>query len=199
MILKRKYILPLMLALCFFMGLSMGFIRGSNIAQVESSEIVEELVLVSEFPMAARPIVTHKRGFYHYYSPTLEEMHNMARMVLAESRGESRQGQLEVAYVILNRVRSSLHPNTINGVLFEKGQFSPVADGSFKAVNTTFEALQIVREAFRTFDTSYQATYFMNPRTSSANARRWQENNTNKLYTIGNHVFSADKNPIWRF
>lgn len=43
--------------------------------------------------------------------------------------GEPYEGQVAVGAVILNRVKSSQFPNTIAGVIYEKGAFTAVSDG----------------------------------------------------------------------
>lgn len=48
----------------------------------------------------------------------------LAIAIWYESNGESRKGQESVAEVILNRVSSDHFPNTICGVIKQKGQFS---------------------------------------------------------------------------
>ncbi len=46
-----------------------------------------------------------------------------------EAWGEPYDGKLAVGSVIMNRVRSSYFPNTVSGVIYQGGQFSPVASG----------------------------------------------------------------------
>ena len=49
-------------------------------------------------------------------------------------KGESYDGQLAVASVVVNRVKSGAFPNTDSGVIYQGGQFSPVASGRFAMV-----------------------------------------------------------------
>lgn len=58
----------------------------------------------------------------------------LAALVECEAGGESYEGQLAVASVIVNRVRSGSFPNTVAGVIYQSGQFSPVASGRFAVV-----------------------------------------------------------------
>ena len=57
------------------------------------------------------------------------DVYLLARCVYGEARGESYKGQVAVAAVVLNRVRSSSFPNTISGVIYQPGAFSVVSDG----------------------------------------------------------------------
>lgn len=50
-------------------------------------------------------------------------------MVYGEARGEPYAGQVAVAAVVLNRVKSSSFPNTIAGVIYQRGAFNVVDDG----------------------------------------------------------------------
>ena len=53
----------------------------------------------------------------------------LSHLVYAEARGEPYKGQVAVAAVVLNRVASSSFPNSISGVIYQKGAFSVVSDG----------------------------------------------------------------------
>lgn len=67
----------------------------------------------------------------------------LARLVRAEAGGESYEGMVAVASVVLNRVASSKFPNDIRGVIYAKNQFSPVANGSInkKALDIQYKAV----------------------------------------------------------
>lgn len=58
----------------------------------------------------------------------------MAAIIQCEAGGESYEGKLAVGSVVMNRVASSYFPNTVMGVIYQKGQFSPVASGRFATV-----------------------------------------------------------------
>ena len=54
----------------------------------------------------------------------------LSAIIFCEAGGESYAGQVAVGAVVLNRVRSSSFPNSISGVVYQSGQFSPVANGA---------------------------------------------------------------------
>ena len=58
----------------------------------------------------------------------------LAALIECEAGGESYDGMLAVGSVVLNRVASSSFPNTVVGVIYQSGQFSPVASGRFATV-----------------------------------------------------------------
>jgi len=64
------------------------------------------------------------------------EMQCLAGTVYFESKGESLQGQLAVARVVLARVASSRFPNSICGVVFQRSQFSFVRGGKMPPIRT---------------------------------------------------------------
>ena len=53
----------------------------------------------------------------------------LANLIYCEAGGESYEGQVAVGAVVMNRVLSSVYPNTVTGVIYQSGQFSPVASG----------------------------------------------------------------------
>lgn len=54
----------------------------------------------------------------------------LSAIIFCEAGGESYAGQVAVGAVVLNRVKSSSFPNSISGVVYQSGQFSPVANGA---------------------------------------------------------------------
>lgn len=63
------------------------------------------------------------------YVPTDSDAYLLGAIIQCESDGEPYTGKLAVGSVVLNRVKSSYFPNTISGVIYQGGQFSPVASG----------------------------------------------------------------------
>lgn len=108
----------------------------------------------------------------------------LSRLVYSEARGESYTGQVAVAAVVLNRVRSSSFPNTISGVIYERGAFDAVSDGQINLTpNST--ARKAAQDALNGWDPSYGAIYYFNPNTAT-NAWIWSRPMT---VTIGKHRF----------
>lgn len=112
------------------------------------------------------------------------DMHLLARAVYSEARGEPFEGQVAVAAVVLNRVRSPLFPNTISGVIFQPLAFTAVADGQFylTPVEESYRAAQL---AVNGWDPSGGALYYFNPRTATS-AWIWSRP---YIKTIGKHRF----------
>lgn len=108
----------------------------------------------------------------------------LARVVYGEARGEPYTGQVAVAAVVLNRVKSSKFPNTISGVVYQSGAFDAVSDGQ---INMTPDATakKAAQDALNGWDPSYGAIYYFNPSTAT-NKWIWSRPMT---VTIGKHRF----------
>ena len=108
----------------------------------------------------------------------------LSRVIYGEARGESYTGQVAVAAVVLNRVKSSAFPNTISGVVYQSGAFDCVADGQINlAPNET--AKKAAQDALNGWDPTYGAIYYFNPATAT-NKWIWSRPMT---VTIGKHRF----------
>ncbi|MDQ0338907.1 N-acetylmuramoyl-L-alanine amidase [Caldalkalibacillus uzonensis] len=93
---------------------------------------------------------------------TADEIEMMAKLVYGEARGESFEGQVAVAAVVLNRVNSPKFPNTVKGVIFEPRAFTAVADGQYYQ-RPNRDAYRAVYHAIRGWDPSEGALYYFNP------------------------------------
>ena len=117
-----------------------------------------------------------------------DEVFWLSRIITAESAGESLIGQIAVGDVILNRVKSSLYPNTIYGVIFDRKygvQFSPVLDG--RIYNTpTYTSTLAAKICLEGTSLSDDAMFFLNPKTAESN---WIVKSREYAYTIGGHDF----------
>lgn len=104
----------------------------------------------------------------------------LAALIYCEAGGESYEGQLAVGSVVINRVRSAYYPNSISGVIYQSGQFSPVASGRLATVLgsglTSASCMQAAQEVLNGNITN-QFLYF---RTN---------NGVIQGTVIGNHVF----------
>ena len=117
-------------------------------------------------------------------STSSSDLNLLARTVYSEARGEPYVGQVAVAAVVLNRVKSSSFPNTIAGVIYQKGAFTAVSDGQINLTpNQT--AYNAARDALNGWDPSYGSIYYFNPSTAT-NAWIWSRPH---VVTIGKHRF----------
>ena len=114
------------------------------------------------------------------------ELQLMARAINGEARGEPYEGQVAVGAVILNRVKSSQFPNTVAGVIYQRGAFTAVSDGQINQPiaqdSTVYKAAQ---DAKNGWDPTGGCIYYFNPATAT-NKWIWSRP---LVKTIGKHRF----------
>lgn len=114
----------------------------------------------------------------------------LARLINGEARGEPYIGQVAVGAVVMNRVKSPEFPNTIAGVIYQKGQFSCVTDGQFnKPMEKNSTVYKAAKEAMNGSDPTNGALYFYNPKTTKS---KWLFS-LKTVATIGNHRFAKEQ------
>ena len=116
--------------------------------------------------------------------PASGDVYLLAQCIYSESRGEPYKGQVAVGAVVLNRVKSSAFPNSISGVIFQKGAFSAVDDGQIN-LTPNESALKAAKDAMNGWDPTGGCLYYYNPAKTS---NRWIRSRPIVL-RIGNHVF----------
>lgn len=117
-----------------------------------------------------------------------EVLYWLSRIISAESRGESLDGQIAVGNVVLNRVRNDSFPNTVYDVVFDTKfgiQFTPIANGTIydTPAESSVVAAKICLEGTTLSDS---ILYFLN---ISAASNLWVPNNRNFVMAIGVHSF----------
>lgn len=108
----------------------------------------------------------------------------LAKVISAEARGESYEGQVAVGAVILNRVKHPSFPDSLSGVIYQKGAFSCVNDSNWYT-EVADSAKRAATDAINGWDPSGGAIYYFNA------------NKTNDAFmhsrpvvrVIGNHKF----------
>lgn len=114
-----------------------------------------------------------------------EDSEMLLKIAMAEAEGEGVEGKALVMLVVLNRVWSSEFPGTIEEVIFQSKQSSPVTEGgryyTTEPDRECYEALELVMCGW---DESRGALYFENCGKDS-----WHSRNLEFLYQAGNHKF----------
>jgi len=114
-----------------------------------------------------------------------DEKDLLARLVHAEAKGESYEGKVAVALVVLNRVDDKRFPNSIKEVIYEEKQFQPVDNGSINKPADE-QSKKAVMEALALKGKDDKSVFFFNPQLTSDT---WLRTKT-KTKTIGNHLFA---------
>ncbi len=88
----------------------------------------------------------------------------LAAIIFCEAGNQPYKGQVAVGAVILNRVQSASYPNSIEAVIYQKGQFGPARTGKLdrvrRAKSYTSTALQAARDALAGVDPVEGCLYF---------------------------------------
>ena len=120
-------------------------------------------------------------------SPTINnnnDINLLARVISAEARGEVYEGQVAVGAVILNRIEHPSFPDTIAGVVYQKGAFTCMTDGQINEP-VADSAYRAARDAINGLDPSGGAIYYFNPQTATS---KWIWSRP-QIKTIGKHIF----------
>ncbi|GHH99232.1 cell wall hydrolase [Neobacillus kokaensis] len=127
----------------------------------------------------AKPKVKMAAGY------SASELDLLARLVRAEAEMEPYRGKIAVACVVLNRVESSMFPDTIKEVIYQKRQFQPVQNGQInKPANK--DSIKAVQEALKEKrHIAGDSLFFYNPVIATS---RWLDTRATTL-VIGRHVF----------
>lgn len=143
--------------------------------QIDSGETMEEIELREEAEREAKRHVN-----YGEYTTDADTTMLLAALIHCEARGESYEGQVAVGAVVMNRVRSSAYPDTIHGVIYASGQFTPAMNGKVNRVlesgNINESCIQAAKEALSGVSNVGDLTHF-------------RRNNGREGLVIGNHVF----------
>ena len=108
----------------------------------------------------------------------------LARVISAEARGESYEGQVAVGAVILNRVAHPSFPDSLSGVVYQKGAFSCVNDSNWYQP-VAESSKRAARDALNGWDPSGGAIYYFN---ASKTSDAFMHSRT-VIKVIGNHKF----------
>lgn len=121
---------------------------------------------------------------FHPSRISANDLKLMANAVYGEARGEPYEGQVAIAAVILNRVKSPSFPDTPSGVIFEPRAFTAVADGQIW-LEPNDSARKAVQNALNGWDPSGGCTYYFNPATATS---KWIWGRP-QVKKIGKHIF----------
>ncbi len=114
-----------------------------------------------------------------------KDVEMLLKIAMAEAEGESVEGKALVMLVVLNRAQDDRFPDSIQEVIFQKNQFSPVVEGgrywTTEPDAGCYEALELVMDGW---DESQGALYF-----ESTGKDGWHSRNLEFLFELGCHKF----------
>lgn len=119
------------------------------------------------------------------FNLTEQDLKALARLVHGEARGESFTGQVAIAAVVFNRMKSGKFGKSVLEIIFEPGAFTAIDDGQYY-LEPDSSAYQAVESALKGWDPTGGAIYYWNPHTAT-NKWIWSRPIINQ---IGKHVFA---------
>ena len=157
------------------------------VENVETETVVEEttqpVVETTSTPEATSPPTPEPEPTVQGYviPVTQSDIDMMAKLVYLEARGESYSGQVAVAEVVINRVLSRSFPNTVSGVVYQRGQFTPAYSIPYTtATQTQYNAVYDALNGNGVLN-NHRVVYFA------------MGSSCGSYYTtIGNHVFGCE-------
>ena len=117
---------------------------------------------------------------------TDKELDILYRIAWSEARGEDDKGVILVINVILNRKNDPRFPNTVQEVVFQPNQFSPIKNGAFDRAAPDQRIKDAVHRALQGEDYSRGALFFRAIRGAEGG---WHERNLIRLFDYGGHRF----------
>lgn len=188
-------------------ALNFGSNSGSGVVVTMEAKIVPSTIFDHDDEPLLKPILSvglnyrfSGGGFSSSGSTRIETPDNisnsdydlLARLVTAEAGGEPYRGQVAVAAVVLNRVRSFQFPNSIRDVIYQRGQFSSL--NKLPSIMATESCRRAVTEALTGSDPTRGALYFYNPRTCSPEGLAFfRSGKLRPTVEIGNHIFLVER------
>jgi N-acetylmuramoyl-L-alanine amidase len=109
----------------------------------------------------------------------------LARLVRAEANGESFEGKIAVACVVLNRIESPAFPDTIRDVVYQPGQFSPVRNGEINKPADEESIKAVAAALTENRNMAGGSLFFYNPAIAESH---WLDSRSTTM-VIGHHVF----------
>lgn len=121
----------------------------------------------------------------HSYNWDGEDSEMLMKVAMAEAEGESVEEKALVILVVLNRVWSDQFPDSIEAVIFQKNQFSPVAEGGrYWTTEPNAECAEALALVESGWDESQGALFF-----ESTGVDGWHSRNLEFLFESGGHKF----------
>ena len=159
----------------------------------EPIEIVETTKIEPNAVILAKEEVRYTRHWNEDLSDnTIEVSYADAQLLMmvasAEALNQGTEGMKKIMMVILNRVSSNQFPNTIQGVVYQPGQFESVTSGAIYNAQITPEVRQALADVEKNLDYDSSIVAFE----TSVNGRSL-ERYFDYLYSVQDHDFYITK------
>ena len=118
-----------------------------------------------------------------------EEYYTLLQIVEAEATGGDVMSKMMVAGVVLNRVKDSHFPDTIQEVVWQDDQFQPTSDGRIYSCSVTDSTILAVERVLQGEDYTEGALFFLARGSAEQKNTDWFDANLTKLFEYGGHEY----------
>ena len=143
---------------------------------IDSGETVAAIKAREEAEAAKKAKLTSNRGAV---VANADQTRLLAALIQCEAGNQPYEGKVGVGAVVMNRIRSGAYPNSLEGVIYASGQFTPALNGKVSRVyegSISDSCLQAAKDALGGSTTVGSATHF-------------KRSGNHDGVVIGNHVF----------
>lgn len=138
----------------------------ANLKKVEEDLEALKLKLQQEIAMSQRAANATWRNISEVTFADAD-LQLLANLIYCEAGGEPYEGKLAVGAVVINRMLSSVYPDTMVGVIYQRRQFSPVGSGRLELALTnnkaTADCYRAAEEAMSGMSNVGNCVYFRTP------------------------------------
>ena len=148
-------------------------------AQIAAQKAAQEQAAREQAAKAAAAQKSASRQQNAAVAASYDDVTLLAALIQCEAGSEPYEGKLAVGAVVVNRMRSGRYPGTVQGVIYQSGQFTPAASGKLAQVaasGPSSSCIQAAQEALSGVDNTGGAKFFRRAGSRSG-------------VVIGNHVF----------
>lgn len=114
-----------------------------------------------------------------------DDAYLLAKIAMAEAEDQPTETKALVILTVLNRVWVDEFPGTIEAVIFQKGQFTPISNGRWERVEPNEDCWAALRMVEEGWDESKGALYFE----TTTKADTWHNTKLTFLYESGDISF----------
>lgn len=143
--------------------------------KIDAGETIAEIKAREEAEREAKRHVN-----YGEYTTDADTLLLLAALIQCEAGGEPYEGQVAVGAVVMNRVRSPAYPDSIHGVIYASGQFTPAMSGK---VNRVYESGRIYESCIRAAEEALSGV------SNVGDLTHFRRVNGREGLVIGHHVF----------
>ncbi len=162
-------------------GEEIGYILREHVSEEFLVDFGESMDEITERKMKEEADKKKLVKYYGAMSASEYELLLLSALIYCEAGGESYEGKLAVGAVVCNRIRSASYQDTLQGVIYASGQFTPAMSGKVDRVMARGNIPQSCRDA---------AEEALGGYTNVGDCLYFRRNNgTREGIVIGNHVF----------